>query len=139
MTEAGVLAWEDRDLFFTDYAIPAVLQIQGDAPVAIQGILDVPYERQEFGPVTLDAEALTFTVKWTDIIAKVRKGDYLITHGKIVNGAIAEAVGEWFTIASAPQNGGAGVCDLPIVRGCKADAAPDTQEYTRPNGILGKR
>ena len=141
--EAGILDWEDRDLFFTDFAIPATLQknaVPGQTPETheIVGILDIPHERQEFGPVILDAEDPTFTVKWTDVIASVRKGDYLIINN------------EKFVIAAAAENDGTSICDLRLVRGSLQDDAGDTfeteypekldtQEYTRPDGILGKR
>ena len=143
MMEAGILSWEDRDLFFTDFAIPATLKINaapGQTPETheIFGILDMPYERQEFGPVTLDAEDPTFHVKWTDTIATVRKGDYLVVNG------------ETFSIAAAAENDGTGFCDLRLVRGSLQDDAGDTfktespetldgKDYTRPNGILGRR
>lgn len=143
MMEAGIVSWEDRDLFFTDFAIPATLQkntAPGQTPETheIVGILDIPYERQDFGPVTLDAEDPTFHVKWTDTISTVRKGDVLLING------------ETFSINAAAENDGTGFCDLRLVRGTLQDDVGDTfeteypetvdnQEYTRPDGILGKR
>ena len=142
---AGILDWEDHDIFFDtdDFAVEATLEFNA-APgetaesVDIVGILDTPYGEREYGAIVVDADNPSFTTKWTAAIARVRKGDYLI-------------VGvERFAILSAPENDGTGQCDLPLVRESLQDTegdnyqteypkTPDGKTYTRPNrGVLGK-
>ena len=140
---APIVQDDDMDILFDtdDFAINATLEISVQTPRTVQvvGILKTPYEHQKLGPISVDADAPTFTTKWMKVLSGVRRGD-ILTIGA-----------ERFTIANAPKPNAAGTCQMELVRGELQDTSgdifpteipaelSDTDDYTRPNnGILGK-
>ena len=128
---AGILDWEDHEIFYDtdDFAVEATLEFNaapGDTPetVEIVGILDLPYGERDFGKIVVDSENPTFSTKWTDDIARVRKGEYLIVNG------------ERFAILSAPENDGTGHCELPLVRGTLQHTEGDRNEKNYTSCLL---
>ena len=140
---APIVQDADMDILFDtdDFAVNATLEIVLETPRTVQvvGILKTPYQRQQLGPISVDADAPTFTMKWGAVLSDVRRGD-LLTIGS-----------ERFTIATAPKRQvSAGTCQIELVRGELQDSTGDTfptevpadtdpEDYTRPtHGILGK-
>ena len=92
--------------------------VSPDATVlALDGIFDTPYMKRDFGAFVVDAEAPSYTCKWIDAFADIRKGDILLV------GEGDEA--QTFYIDSAPQNDGTGVVSFLLTPASTQDAIGD--------------
>ena len=115
--QQGIVDWEDLDIFFDEFAVPGSLLIQKtETTLALDGILDTPYMKREFGDFIIDAEDPSFTCKWHSEMSDARQGDEL-------------TVGDTtYYLSSAPQSDGTGLAALILVpadtQDDEGDAAP---------------
>ena len=78
LMQQGILDWEDRDIFFDEFAVDATLEIRGSGDTLnLEGILDTPYQQRAFGAFVVDADDPSFTCKWVEELEDVRVGDKL--------------------------------------------------------------
>ena len=71
----GIVDWEDLDIFFheDEFAVKATIICQSvEADLMLSGIFDTPYQQRDFGGFIVDADAPSFTLKWTDDLENVR-------------------------------------------------------------------
>ena len=129
----GVVEWEDLDVFFNEFALGAILYLPtADHVMYIQGIFETPYLKRDFGAFIVDQEAPSFTCKWDDEFAAVRKGDRLFVNRPASDEDIDTAYrltsrggASAFFIDSIPQNDGTGVVSFILTAASTQDAEGD--------------
>ena len=70
----GRVDWEDLDIFFEEFAVRATIICQSGGRFDADGIFDTPYQQRDFGGFIVDADAPSFTLKWTDMLENVQSG-----------------------------------------------------------------
>lgn len=120
--EEGIVEWEDLELFFDDFAIPATLAfaeaLENDAEVSeatleLRGIFETPYQKRDFGAFIVDADDPSFTCKWTEALQAARKGDTLTINGEV------------FYLETAAMSDGTGLASFTLTRASTQDAQGD--------------
>lgn len=76
-----VLPFDDLDVFLDDFAIPAVVTLQGGGQRHFVGIFDEPYLNAELGEYEIDTSRPRFTCKEADVVGVLR-GDTALIAGK---------------------------------------------------------
>ena len=123
--EQGILDWEDRDIFFDEFAVDATLEIRGSgATLNLRGIFDTPYQQRSFGAFVVDADDPSFTCKWVEELEAVRVGD------KLTIGT------EEFYLDSPARNDGTGIASFTLTRESTQDDQGDelSENYEAPAG-----
>ena len=127
--EQGILDWEDRDIFFDEFAVDATLEIVSTGrALALKGIFDTPYAKRDFGVFFVDADDPSFTCVWTPELAKARAGDKLTIKS------------EEFFLESSPKSDGTGLVSLILTRESTqddiGDAEPEQTEAPPGGGLF---
>ena len=117
----GIVEWEDLDIFFEEFGIPATLELADGTTYELRGHFDTPYMKREFGELIVDADDPSFTCKWQAEFEAVRRGDKLTIRG------------EDFYIESAAQSDGTGVASLILTRASTQDAEGDDVQQNPQN------
>ena len=128
--QQGILDWEDRDIFFDEFAVDATLQIRGSgATLNLRGILDTPYQQRAFGAFVVDADDPSFICKWVEELEQVRVGD------KLTIGT------EEFYLDSLARSDGTGMVSFTLTREStqddQGDEPPENYEAPVGGGLFG--
>ena len=132
----GIVEWEDLDIFFDEdeFGVKATIICKSGGRFDAVGIFDTPYQQRDFGGFIVDADAPSFTCKWTDDLDNVQSGDMLRLYEKDSTDY------ETFYIESAPQSDGTGTAKLVLTRketqDHEGDPAEDTHEAPTGGGLF---
>lgn len=114
--DQGLTAWEDIDIFFEEFAIPATLELTANGEtLALKGIFDTPYQKRDFGAFFVDADDPSFTCRWTAELAAAGAGDKLTINGEV------------FFLESSAQSDGTGLASLVLTRQSTQDDIGDAE------------
>ena len=136
----GADSWEDIDIFFSDFAIDASLEIKkSNKTLNIKGIFDTPYMKRVFGSFIVDSEDPSFTCKWLPEFSDIRAGDVLTIQNVKTVENVQTVQGIDYFLQSAPESDGTGVCALILVPASTQDdeGDPDPEPDTnKPTDLL---
>ncbi len=105
-----VPAWEDLDVFLNegDFAVPAVIQLQGGGQVALSVIFDDPYVNPQLRDAYSKDEVMPTALCKQSLVGAVRRGDTItITF---------PAGARQYDILTAPQPDGTGMSLIQLAR-----------------------
>jgi hypothetical protein len=96
-------SWENLDGFLNadEFAVSAVLQLQGGTTRAIVGIFDEPFMDATLGEYRMDQVAPRFTCR-ADQVGDVRRGDVLVVQGRTLD------------VMQSPQADGTGMATIRL-------------------------
>lgn len=104
-------AWEDLDEFLQDddFAVPAVIALQGGGTISLSGIFDDPYIDAKLGEYDRDTVGPRFTVKESLVGAVRRKDTITITFPAPIGAQL-------FNIMTGAQPDGTGLAVLELTK-----------------------
>jgi len=101
-------AWEDLDEFLDldDFAVPAVIHLQGGGTVSLSVIYDSPYIEAELRDAYTKDDAMPRVMCKASLVHAVRRGDTITV--TFPGGA------RTFDIKTAPQSTGTGLAEIAM-------------------------
>lgn len=101
-------SWEDLDEFLDDFAVPAVISLQGGASVSLSVIFDDPAMMAHLGDAAVRDEVHPFCTCREDQVGAVRRGDSIAV--TFPTGVVQ------YDILAAAQPDGTGMATLELAR-----------------------